>query len=80
MLFTLYLKEDVDEHGNVKEGVEGSIPLALRGEEERKRYEAGANGEKIEGKSDVKTTETLGNGEAKKENAKFEETRDDDVD
>lgn len=76
MLFTLYLKEDVDEHGNVKEGVEGSIPLALRGEEERKRYEAGANGEKVEGKG-------AGNGEVKetkKENEKFEETRDDDVD
>ncbi|RDW87391.1 hypothetical protein BP5796_03085 [Coleophoma crateriformis] len=27
VLFTLYLKEDVDEHGNVKEGVEGGVPF-----------------------------------------------------
>jgi hypothetical protein len=27
VLFTLYLKEDIDEHGNVKQGVEGGMPF-----------------------------------------------------
>ena len=27
ILFTLYLKEDVDENGNVKDGVQGGIPF-----------------------------------------------------
>src|SRR6266536_2780808 len=30
VLFTLYLKEDVDEDGNVKDGVEGGKPFDLR--------------------------------------------------
>ncbi|CAG8971436.1 hypothetical protein HYALB_00002019 [Hymenoscyphus albidus] len=76
VLFTLYLKEDVDEEGNVNEGVEGSIPLELRSEEERKKYAAAANGETVEshdgGKGEVK--------EAKKENERVVETGADDVD
>lgn len=34
----------MDEHGNVKEGVEGGKPLALRGVEERGRWERALNG------------------------------------
>src|SRR4051812_6601523 len=44
VLFTLYLKEDVDEEGNVKEGVESGVPFELRGEEERGRYEGAKDG------------------------------------
>jgi len=32
VLFTLYLKEDVDDEGNVKEGVEGNVPFDKREE------------------------------------------------
>lgn len=44
VLFTLYLKEDVDENGIVKDGVEGGKPLALMGEKERRRHERAKNG------------------------------------
>ncbi|CZR56038.1 uncharacterized protein PAC_05926 [Phialocephala subalpina] len=44
VLFTLYLKEDVDESGIVKDGVEGGKPLALMGEKERRRHERAKNG------------------------------------
>ncbi|KAE8449489.1 hypothetical protein EG329_008097 [Mollisiaceae sp. DMI_Dod_QoI] len=44
VLFTLYLKEDVDKDGRVKEGVEGGVPFELRGEGERGRYRRGVFG------------------------------------
>jgi hypothetical protein len=51
VLFTLYLKEDVDEDGNLKEGVEGGKPLALMTDDEKKRHEeitkAEADGKKV---------------------------------
>ena len=40
VLFTLYLKEDVDEDGNLKEGVEGGKPLSLMSDKEREIHEA----------------------------------------
>lgn len=54
VLFTLYLKEDVDEHGNVKEGVESGRPIHMMGDEDRKRHEElkegvhGGDGEKAQ--------------------------------
>lgn len=49
VLFTLYLKEDIDEDGNVKEGVEGGKPIYLLGDKERERHERLKNGDDIEG-------------------------------
>ena len=39
VLFTLYLKDDVDEDGNLKEGVLGGKPMSLMSEEEKKRHQ-----------------------------------------
>src|SRR4051794_27482185 len=39
VLFTLYLKEDVNEDGTLKEGIEGGKPLALLDEKEKQRHE-----------------------------------------
>lgn len=46
VLFTLYLKEDVNENGIVKDGVEGGKPHALLGEKERRRHERAKNGDR----------------------------------
>jgi hypothetical protein len=43
VLFTLYLKEDVDEDGNVKDGVEGGKPHYLMDEEQKKLHEEKKN-------------------------------------
>ena len=48
VLFTLYLKEDVDEEGNVKEGVEGGKPFDLLPKEVAERHEREKNGEHVE--------------------------------
>lgn len=40
VLFTLYLKEDVDEDGNLKDGVEGGKPLSLMSEKEKEVHES----------------------------------------
>ncbi|TVY55058.1 UPF0590 protein, partial [Lachnellula suecica] len=45
VLFTLYLKDDVNEDGSVKDGVEGGKPLELLGEKERERHEKAKNAE-----------------------------------
>jgi len=45
VLFTLYLKEDVDAEGRVKEGIEGGMPFDLMPPEEANRYRRAANGE-----------------------------------
>ena len=46
VLFTLYLKEDVDEEGNIKEGVEENAnkPFELRDEETKKKHGRGMGG------------------------------------
>jgi len=44
VLFTLYLKEDVDEHGNVKDGVEGGKPFHLLPKELAEKHEREKNG------------------------------------
>jgi len=66
VLFTLYLKEDIDECGNVKVGVEGGMPFNLRAE----RHERERNGV---------TNGGLRDGEGK-ENEKLPNTSEDDVD
>lgn len=43
--FTLYLKEDVDEEGNVKEGVEAGVPIELMSKEGREKHEKMVDGE-----------------------------------
>lgn len=66
VLFTLYLKEDVDEDGNVKDGVEGGKPFGLRRDGEKERHEDAKNG--VAGKENEKVQE---NGQ---------ETNEDDLD
>jgi hypothetical protein len=67
VLFTLYLKGDVDENGNLKEGVEGGKPFDLLPEGEKEKHLKEKNGD-MEGE---------GEG-VKKEEAKTND--DDDVD
>jgi hypothetical protein len=70
VLFTLYLKEDVDEHGNVKEGVEGGKPF------EGRAVGVDVDGEMAEGKGvGGKEGGGLGGGEEK-----LPDTNEDDVD
>jgi hypothetical protein len=66
VLFTLYLKEDVDEHGNVKDGVEGGKPFDLLPKEVAERHERRKN--------------SIANVYEWKENEKFPDTNYDDVD
>jgi hypothetical protein len=73
VLFTLYLKADVNEDGSLREGVEGGKPLALLSEADKQRYEAAKNGETpIPSAANVKAEG--------KENEKTSYTNDDDVD
>jgi hypothetical protein len=44
VLFTLYLKEDVDENGNVKDGVEGGKPFELMPKDQAEKHELQKNG------------------------------------
>ena len=44
VLFTLYLKEDVDEHGIVMDGVEGGKPFHLLPKEVAEKHEREKNG------------------------------------
>jgi hypothetical protein len=68
VLFTLYLKEDVDEEGNLKEGVEVGKPFDLLEEGEREKHlkeksgEDGEEGEKeeVKNKEEVKTDDDDG--------------------
>ena len=67
VLFTLYLKEDVDENGNVKDGVEGGKPFDLLPKDVAERHEREKNG--------------LPNGDNRtKEKEKLPDTSADDVD
>ena len=63
--FTLYLKEDVDEHGNIKEGVAAGLPFGKMGEEERQRH--------MEARKDLPNQE-VGNNE--KEGGEEDEDKD----
>jgi len=56
VLFTLYLKEDVDEHGNVKDGVEGGKPFEGKAKGVDGAKEEGREGEKVEGKEKLPET------------------------
>ncbi len=47
MLFTLYLKEDIDEQGKVKEGAEGGVPFDCMTEEKREKHNAMRNGKAV---------------------------------
>ncbi|KAF4630678.1 hypothetical protein G7Y89_g7456 [Cudoniella acicularis] len=47
VLFTLYLKEDVHENGELKDGVEGGKPLSLLSDEATEKHEKAKNGEII---------------------------------
>ena len=53
MLFTLYLKEDVDEEGNIKEGVleEAGVPFDKRADGKGEKYGKAARGEEEEDSS-----------------------------
>jgi hypothetical protein len=44
VLFTLYLKEDVDENGNLKDGVEGGKPFELMPKDQAEKHEREKNG------------------------------------
>jgi hypothetical protein len=65
VLFTLYLKEDVDENGVLKDGVEGGKPFELMPKEQAEKHEREKNG-------------IMANGDHESE--KFPETNADDVD
>ncbi|KAM3087867.1 hypothetical protein ACMFMG_001933 [Clarireedia jacksonii] len=76
VLFTLYLKEDVDEDGTLKEGVVGGKPFHMLPEGEKEKHLKERNGDGEEGEGE-------GEGEEKKEEKKEEEIKtndDDDVD
>jgi hypothetical protein len=66
VLFTLYLKEDVDENGNVKDGVEGGKPFEMMPKEQAEKHEREKNG-------------IAGHG-VKEESEKLPDTSEDDVD
>jgi len=66
VLFTLYLKEDVDENGNVKDGVEGGKPFELMPKDQAEKHEREKNG--------------IAAHEEKIENGKLPVTSEDDVD
>lgn len=61
VLFTLYLKEDIDEHGNVKPGVEGGMPFDLMDGNKADRHKKAANGEDIEEDADGSGKENVPN-------------------
>jgi hypothetical protein len=76
VLFTLYLKEDVDEEGNLKEGVLGGKPLSLMTEAEKKQHQEQV--EKVaSGKENVKDDGVKKDEDVKKEKV---ETNEDDLD
>ena len=75
VLFTLYLKEDVDADGNVKDGVEGGKPIHLMNDSEKKTLESNTNGAGAESK-DVKSQ----NGGVEKPKETLPDTNEDDVD
>lgn len=72
VVFTLYLKEDVDEKGNVKDGVEGGKPYVGNAEEEKRHEKAKTGGEEVEEGETGKENVKVGGGGA--------ETSADDVD
>jgi len=75
VLFTLYLKEDVDEHGRVKDGVEGGKPFALLSEAQREK-QIRAKGGDVNGEKGSVGTEDSKDPETEK----LPDTNEDDVD
>ena len=67
VLFTLYLKEDVDEKGNLKDGVEGGKPFDLLPADVAEKHEREKNG-------------LPAGDEHTKDNEKLPDTSQDDVD
>jgi hypothetical protein len=61
VLFTLYLKEDVDENGNVKDGVEGGKPFEMmpkdQAETQREKNGIAEHGVKEESEKQPDTSE-----------------------
>ena len=49
VLFTLYLKEDVDENGILKDGVEGGKPFYLMSKEQADKHEKEKNEREMNG-------------------------------
>jgi len=47
VVFTLYLKEDVDEHGNLKSGVEGGRPFDQLPANVAQEYESAKDGDEV---------------------------------
>jgi hypothetical protein len=78
VLFTLYLKEDVDENGRVKDGVEGGKPFELMDDAAAKKHDDMKNGRDVSHGPDVNGVESS----TGKENAKqtLPETSEDDLD
>jgi hypothetical protein len=92
VLFTLYLKEDVDENGNIKEGVvdDANKQFEERSEESKKRHGRGKGGSWWWGGGDVAENEDESESEVVDEKAEDKlvdygkttpaQTNDDDVD
>lgn len=79
VLFTLYLKEDVDEEGNPKEGVETGKPFHLMDDQDREKYERRKNGVTDEKDVEVKEVDENDKG-ATKVPGQFYDDNDDGVD
>jgi hypothetical protein len=80
VLFTLYLKEDVDENGDLKPGVEAGKPFHLLSEEEKERHEKRKDGEEVEEKDEVGGDKPNGKENENSKDEKFYDTNDDGVD
>lgn len=76
VLFTLYLKEDVDEKGNPKEGVETGVPFHLMDDKDREKYESKKNG--LDGGEEEETDEQDGEGETEGSGEKKAQSQKDD--
>jgi hypothetical protein len=79
VLFTLYLKEDVDANGRVKDGVEGGKPFELMDETTRELHEKKKNGLEVQGIQEGMDKVKLG-GEKESQKWTAPETSEDDVD
>ncbi|KAH8650518.1 hypothetical protein BGZ60DRAFT_389160 [Tricladium varicosporioides] len=49
VLFTLYLKEDINEDGTLKDGIEGGKPIANMSEDDKRKHERAKNGQVVSG-------------------------------
>lgn len=71
VLFTLYLKEDVDENGILKDGVEGGKPFYLMSKEQAEKHAKEKHGREMNGDALY---------DEKVESHRFPDTNADDVD